>query len=86
MDAYLLLLLGTVVVSTAAQAHGGGLAVWSSAIQPVDGGLVVDVSCPANTRSGLSLVDGGLKAAPFCVHLSDLGVERQGRGEIPAWR
>jgi hypothetical protein len=86
MDAYLLLLLGTVVVSTAAQAHGGNLAVWTSAVQPVDGGLVVNVSCPADARSGLSLVVGGLKAAPFCVHLSDLGVERQGQGEIPAWR
>jgi hypothetical protein len=86
VDAYLLLLLGTVVVSTAAQDHGGELAVWTSSVQPVDGGLVVDVSCPADARSGLSLVDGGLKAAPFCVHLSDLGVGRQGRGEIPAWR
>jgi hypothetical protein len=86
VDAYLLLLLGTVVVSMATQAHGGELAVWTSAVHPVDGGLVVDVSCPADARSGLSLVDGGLKAAPFCVHLSDLGVERQGRGEILAWR
>jgi hypothetical protein len=75
VDAYLLVLSGTFVVSTASQAHGGELAVWTSAVQPVDGVLVVDLSCSADA-----------KAAPFCVHLSDLGVERQGQGKIPAWR
>jgi hypothetical protein len=77
--AYLLLLSGTVVVLTVAQAHGGELAVWTSTIQSIDGdgGPAVDVSCSTDARSGSSLVDGGLKAAPFCVHLSDLGVERQ---------